>query len=112
MTKDKPAENSRVLHAYVRQHLFMEPSEHADLVARFVALAEREGFTLGKVFTEKPETVPAAFTALVRAVVDDEAAAVAVPSLHHFAVMGPPDSVKNSLERVVGVPVLVSGARP
>jgi hypothetical protein len=28
----------------------MAPSEHADLVARVVALAEREGFTLGKVF--------------------------------------------------------------
>jgi hypothetical protein len=102
---------SRVMHGYIREHLFMTPSEHADLVTRFVVFAEREGYTLGKVFTERVETVPEAFGALVQAVIDDKVAAVAVPNLHHLGVVGPPIATRDQLERAVGVPVLISEDR-
>lgn len=101
-----------VLHGYIREHLFMTPNEHADLVARIVALAEREGYTLGRVYTEKLETIPDAFHALMQAVVDDNAAAVAVPTLHHLAVFGPPAEIRDHLVQAVGVPVVLSGTTP
>jgi hypothetical protein len=101
-----------LLHGYIREHLFMTAREHADLVAGFVVFAEREGYNLGKVFTEKVETVPAAFGALVQAVQDDKAAAVAVPSLHHFGVLGHPTALRDDLERSTGVQVVVTGQAP
>ena len=100
------------MHGYIREHLFMTPREHADLVARFVAFAEREGYKLGKVFTEKVETVPDAFGALVDAVLFDVAEAVAVPSLHHFAILGHPIALRDELERATGVRVVVIGPPP
>jgi hypothetical protein len=42
-----------VLHGYIREHLFMTAREHADLVARFVVYAKREGYSLGKVFQRR-----------------------------------------------------------
>jgi hypothetical protein len=101
-----------VLHGYIREHLFMTAREHADLVARFVVYAEREGYSLGKVFTEKVETVPEAFGALVQAVMDDQAAAVVVPSLHHFGVLGSPSALRDELERSTGVQVVITGQAP
>jgi hypothetical protein len=74
-----------------------------------VVFAEREGYQLGRVYTEKVETVPEAFGALVQAVLEDKAAAVAVPSLHHFAVLGNPVALRDELQRVTGVPVLIAG---
>lgn len=100
------------MHGYIREHLFMTASEHADLIAQFIVFARREGFQLGKVFTEKVETVPEAFASLVRAVLDDRAAAVAVPTLHHLAGIGYPIAIRADLERATGVSVLVTRDSP
>lgn len=86
----------------------MTPTEHANLIARLVAAAELEGFVLGKVFTERVETVPEAFSALVRAVLDDEATGIVVPNLHHLSAVGSPAAVRAELQRAVGTPVLIA----
>jgi hypothetical protein len=44
-----------VLHCYFREHLFMTTREAADIRARFVVFAERQGYQLGKIFTERAE---------------------------------------------------------
>jgi hypothetical protein len=110
MPEDNGGGSTRgLLHGYIREHLFMTAREHADLVAGFVIFAEREGYRLGKVFTEKVETAPEAFGALVQAVQQDKAAAVAVPSLHHLGVLGYPTALRDDLERSTGVQVVVTG---
>jgi hypothetical protein len=101
-----------LLHCYFREHLFMTTREAADIRARFVVFAEREGYRLGKIFTERTERSPEALSALVEAMLDDKASAVAVPSLLHLAVHGPPIAVRDELERATGAPVLLSHPNP
>ncbi len=100
-------ESVPVLHAYVREHLFMSPREHADLVVKMAKLAQQEGYRLGKVFTEKLETAPTAFQALIGAVLDDKATAVMVPTLHHFGVLGYPTTIRDHVQGSTGARVLV-----
>lgn len=100
------------LHCYIREHVFMTPREAADIRRRFAAFAEREGYRLGRIYTERPDTVPAAFRALVIAAAEPDITAVAVPSLRHLAVVGEPNSIKDHLERVTGVQVLFAGNAP
>lgn len=107
---DTQAGKDDVVHGYIREHLFMTASEHADLVALMVAAAERGGFTLGKVFTEKVETVPQAFSSLVQAVVDDKAVGIVVPNLLHLSIVGPPATIRDELQETVGTPVIVAAA--
>jgi hypothetical protein len=101
-----------VLHCYFREHLFMTTREAADIRARFVVFAERQGYQLGKIFTERSERSPDALSALVEAMLDDKASAVAVPSLLHLAVHGPPVAFRDELERAIGAPVLISDPNP
>jgi hypothetical protein len=112
MPEDNGGGGARVMHGYIREHILMTPREHADLVARFVAYAEREGYQLGKVYTEKVESVPEAFAALVQAVLDDRAVAVAVPSIRHFDVLRLPQWIRADLERAIGAPVVETGSTP
>lgn len=100
------------LHCYIREHVFMTPREAADIRRRFAAFAEREGYRLGRIYTERPDTVPAAFRALVIAAAEPDITAVVVPSLRHLAVVGEPNSIKDHLERVTGVQVLFAGNAP
>lgn len=104
---DESTESVPVLHAYVREHLFMSPREHADLVVKMAKLAQQEGYRLGKVFTEKLETAPTAFQALIDAVLDDKATAVMVPTLHHFGVLGYPTTIRDHVQGSTGARVLV-----
>lgn len=101
-----------LLHCYIREHVFMTPREAADIRTRFAVFAEREGFQLGRIYTERPDTVPAAFRALVVAAAEPGITAVAVPSLRHLAVVGEPNAIKDHLERVTGVQVLFAGNAP
>lgn len=66
----------QILYGYIREHLFMSPREHADMVNQMAKLAERDGYHLAKVFTEKMETVPQAFETLVQAVIDTKVEAI------------------------------------
>lgn len=58
------------------------------------------------------DTVPAAFRAMVRAVNEDNVTAVAVPSMHHFAVIGEPAAIKHELERTTSARVLIASFAP
>jgi hypothetical protein len=110
MNKDEPAAATElpVLHGYFREHLLMTPAEKADIRAGFEAFANRNHYQLGKIFMEQVESAPDALRALVTAVLDDKAAAVAVPSLAHFSVFGHPIAIRKELEAALQAPVLCS----
>jgi hypothetical protein len=111
MATGNSTDEHQLVHAYYREHLFMEAREKADIRARFTVYAEREGYRLGKIFEEKVESVPAAFGDLVDALVTDGAVAVLVPNLGHFAVLGHPIHIRNDLESALQLAVLVSEPR-
>jgi hypothetical protein len=105
-------EERAVAHGYYREHLFMVCREKADIRARISVCAERAGYQFGKIFEEKVESVPSAFHDLVQALVNDKAAAVVVPNLGHFAVLGHPIAIRDGLQAALQVPVLVSDPSP
>jgi hypothetical protein len=98
---------------YLRKHLLMTETEVRYAEERLAYFARVEGFQLDKVYVEEVETWPAAFEALVEAAVSDELSAVLLPSMLHFAVLGPPANIKQHFEhltrtRVLAVSELVS----
>ncbi|MGW1340930.1 hypothetical protein ACWCOV_07725 [Kribbella sp. NPDC002412] len=97
-----------VIHGYFREHLLMTATEKARIRAGFEALARKNDYRLGKIFMERVETAPDALSALVTAVLDDRAAAIAVPSLAHFSVFGHPVAIQKQLEAALHTPVLCS----
>lgn len=103
---------ARVLHCYFREHPFMTPREAAGLRARFSSFAKREGYTLGKIYSEKLETAPEAFQALVRALAQGGVTVVAVMSLQHLSAIEPPATLRDQLEHFTGARVLVAGSSP
>lgn len=90
----------------------MTESELADLKVRLASFARREGYTLGTVYVEQNSNAPAAFHALMDAVLHEGASAVVVPSMRHFSALGAPASMKNHLEHTTGARVLVAGVPP
>ncbi|MFI7060325.1 hypothetical protein ACIBL3_05025 [Kribbella sp. NPDC050124] len=99
-----------VMHGYFREYLLMTATEKAEIRAGFEAFAEKNDYRLGKIFMERVETAPDALRALVTAVLDDKAAAIAVPSLVHFSVFGHPIAIQKQLEAALHAPVLCSRA--
>ena len=93
---------------YIRQHLLMTDDELDDVMTGLVSFAAVEGFTMGTVFVEQCESTPAAFEALIQAIGDQQANAVVLPSMLHFAVLGAPLAVKLTFERATGAQVLVA----
>jgi len=93
---------------YVRQHLLMTEDELDDVTSRLAYFASVEGFTTGTVFVEQCESTPAAFEALVQAICRHQATAVVLPSMLHFAVLGPPLAVRLTFERATGAQVLIA----
>ncbi|MFK4089237.1 hypothetical protein ACI2LF_34310 [Kribbella sp. NPDC020789] len=72
-----------------------------------VAFAERWNFRLTKVYTERVGSAPSAFEQL-RAAVEQDGAAVVVPSAAHLAPYGDVVSIVTELERPSGLPVMAS----
>jgi hypothetical protein len=62
-----PDQTRPLAHAYVRAHMMMTDTELADVKERLQHFAHREGYSIGTVFIERPDQVPAAFHALVEA---------------------------------------------
>jgi hypothetical protein len=109
------ADGSKRLRAlgYLRKHLLMTETEVRYAKERLIYFAQVAGFQLDTVYVEDVETWPAAFEALVEAATSDELSAVLLPSMLHFAVLGPPANIKKHFEhitrtRVLTVPELVS----
>lgn len=84
-----------------------DPSHSCDVLqAELTAFAEAEGLTLANIYTDRAETVPAAFHALVEAVRRHNAWGVVVPSLHHLGGPALP-TLKHHIEHSTGARVLV-----
>ncbi len=107
-TSSEPGQPRPLAHAYIRAHLLMTENELADVKERLAYYCHTEGLTLGKVFVERIDLAPAAYHALVDALEHDDAHAVLVPSLHHLAVLGPPTVLRDHLQRVTGLNVVVA----
>jgi hypothetical protein len=101
-----------LLLGYLRMHLLMTEGELAEAKERLERFADLEGFTLGTVYVELVETIPAAFEALVEAIKRLEATAVVIPSMLHFAVLSAPAAIKDHFEHVTGARVLVASSPP
>jgi len=107
-----PGTSPAVLHCYFREHLFMTAREVADIRARFVVLAEREGYKLGSIFMEKLETAPTAFRDLLQAASKEDVVAVAVPSMRHLAVVGDPEELRHEVEDLTGARMVLANQLP
>jgi hypothetical protein len=81
-------------------------AEITALQDELTAFAEAEGLTLATIYTDRADTVPAAFHALVEAVRRHNAWGVVVPSLHHLGGPALP-ALKHHLEHSTGAHVLV-----
>lgn len=93
---------------YVRAHLLMTETELADARSELAHYAEREGYTLGMIFVEQPDTVPAAFRALVDRIRREEPQAILTPNALHLAVLGLPPRIMHLIYATTGVPVLLA----
>lgn len=93
---------------YVRAHLLMTESELADARSDLADYAEREGFRLGTVYVEQPDTVPEAFRDLVDEIVQEEPQAILTPNALHLAVLGLPPRVMHLVYATTGVEVLLT----
>ena len=98
-----------LLLSYLRVDLLAD-EELAEVKKRLTRFAWAEGYALGTVFVEQPNTESAAFEALVEAARQQEAAAVVVPGLHHFAFIGSPSAIRDDIERHTGARVLTAMA--
>jgi DNA invertase Pin-like site-specific DNA recombinase len=79
-----------------------------DLRRKVARYAEKEGFTLVRVYVDRGRTQSAGFSSLVAALNSGEASHVVVPALHHLAFF--PSArllVKDMLETQTGARVLV-----
>jgi hypothetical protein len=79
-----------------------------DMRKDLAAYAEREGYTLAKVFMDQEDSGSSAFAALIDALNRSESPVVIVPSMGHFAHLpGLRIAMKNLIERETGAQVLV-----
>src|SRR5690242_14974775 len=101
--REAVTDNTRpLLLGYVRRHLLMTEDELGAVKERLNHFAATEGFAMGTIFVERRESAPGAFEALVQAIEHEQAAAVVLPSMLHFAVLGAPLAVKLTFERATG----------
>jgi hypothetical protein len=93
---------------YLRRHLLMTEIEVCDVKERLAYFARVKCLQLNEVFVEDLETWPAAFEALVEAALSDELSVVLIPSMLHFAVLGPPPNIKQHFEHLTRTRVLAA----
>jgi hypothetical protein len=97
----------------MRGHLLVVESELLDAKDRLTQIATESGYEVSAIFVEEITTWPAAFERLIHALIRDKVEVVILPSIAHFAVLGPPTMIKEHFEaatlaRVVCVTDLVS----
>jgi hypothetical protein len=101
-----------LLLGYIRAHLSMTADEIDAARSSLAAFALAEGFALGTVYLEHPQTAPAAFEALVDAVRrDNDVWAVAVPTEHHVT-NGGLRAMRRDLEHHGAVHLMVAAPPP
>lgn len=96
-----------LLLGYARRDLYLSDRHVDDLERELGAFAQLEGFAMGSVYLESPDTAPAAFEALVTSVNRYEVTAVVLPDLRHLALVGDPEAAKRQFERVTGARLIL-----
>lgn len=97
---------------YVRAHLLVTAEELADAKQSLAELANTEGYSLDSIYVAHADTAPAAFDSLLTRARDDDVTAVAVPGLHHLAVLGAPTAIQKDLASRAGTRVLTARPSP
>jgi hypothetical protein len=101
-----------LLLGYARRDLYLSNRHVNDLKRELGDFARLEGFLMGSVYVEDPETAPQAFEALVASVNRYEITAVVMPSLRHLALVGDPAEVRVRFERVTGARIMLHEVTP
>ncbi len=93
-----------VIYGYMRLAATEEEGDESTRVRRELATyAEREGFTLDQVFTERMGANESAFHAMLDAIKRTDVKNVIVPSLWHFARLpGLQDAMRQHIEQETG----------
>ncbi|MEU4194882.1 hypothetical protein AB0E69_23490 [Kribbella sp. NPDC026611] len=101
-----------LLLGYARRDLYLSDRHVEDLKRELGAFAHVEGFAMGSVYVEDPDTAPAAFEALVTSVNRYQITAVVLPGLRHLALVGDPAEVRVRFERVTGARIMLHEVTP
>jgi hypothetical protein len=96
-----------LLLGYLRRDLLVVDGQVTALERQMSDFAQTEGFAMGHVYVEKPESWPAAFEALIESVNRYEVTAVVLPSLLHFASLSSMSRIRDTFQRATGARVLV-----
>lgn len=91
-----------LLLGYARRDLYLSGQHIHRVKQEFAAMAKAEGYTMGSVYIEDPDTAPAAFDALVESVNRYDITTVLLPEWRHLALLGDPVAVKQKFERATG----------
>ena len=101
-----------LLLGYARRDLYLSAQHVTALKRELSRFAQLEGFAMGSIYLEYPETTPAAFQALVDSVNRYEITTVVLPEWRHLALVGDPEAVKRQFERVTGARFVLHGPAP
>jgi hypothetical protein len=96
-----------LLLGYARRDLYLSDRHVNELKRQLGSFAQLEGFAMGSVYIEDPDTAPAAFEALVASVNRYEVTAVVLPEWRHLALVGDLEVVRRQFERVTGARFLL-----
>lgn len=91
---------------YIRVHLLMTPLELDAVCTRLAQFAEREGYTLNRIYAEQVHTVPAAFQALIDEVTRADIKTVVVPGMQHLHVL--PAAMKRRFEQATSACIIAA----
>ncbi|MET9317244.1 hypothetical protein ABZX12_35960 [Kribbella sp. NPDC003505] len=101
-----------LLLGYARCDLYLSDRHVDDLKRELGEFGQLEGFLMGSMYVEDPETAPQAFEALVASVNRYEITAVVLPSLRHLPLVGDPAEVRGQFERVTGARIMLHEVAP
>jgi hypothetical protein len=99
-----------LLLGYIRREFVASEEQAWALEYQMSLFAYKTGFSMGFTYVEEPGPQPSAFEALIESVVRHQVAAVVLPSILHFAVLGLPHDIKDMFERATGARVLLLNA--
>ncbi len=105
-TTDAPGNVKPLMFGYLRVRQLAPGVTPGDISAQFAAFADLEGYALAGVFVDQAHYAPAALGALIDAVKQYDARAVAVPTIHHLEVLGKQPALDKFVQRATGALVL------
>ncbi len=101
-----------LMFGYLRVHRLAPEVTREAIAARFDEFASIEGYSLAGVFVDQARTAPAALGALIDAVKQYDARAVAVPTLDHLAVLGADPPLVAFVQNATGAQVMAMDSQP